>query len=138
MIGKHPFYAAYYQAKSYLQMDPAQLLVFLCVNVLGVDRRGFAKQLGVSAARLSQYANGVDPVPDKRRKDLLVFAQCAAHFAERGLLEFEDLEGELHSERTRRLVGSVISNVAREVNELAEMVLYDLVERGVYPAEDAA
>ena len=129
-----PFYSAYYNTQLHLQMEPAQLLVSLCVNVLGVNRAGLAKHLGVSTARLSQYANGVDPVPNKRRRDVAVFAKCAAWAAEQGFREFEYGDGPVQNDRVKRVVGSLMSNVAREIEELAEIELYSLGKKGPHEA----
>ena len=133
---KHPFFLAYYISQGYLQMEPAQLLAFLVVNVLRVERKGFAKQLGISTARLSQYANGIDHVPDKRRRELATLALAAADAAEGGFQEYEKESPQTY--QMKRIVGSLIRTVVREVHDLVEMELLDLVQKGVISSEDTA
>ncbi len=94
-------------------MEPAQLLAFLLVNVLGVERRGFAKSLGISPARLSQYTKGIDHVPDKRRAELAKLALATAASAEEGIREHKN-DGSLEikpTEQMRRIVGGLIYSV---------------------------
>ena len=136
VVEEAPHRLAYFTPQQYLLMEPAQLLAALLVNVLRLERKSFAKQLGISAARLSQYTQGVDHVPDKRRRQLVTLALDAATMAEDG---FQEYEKESPQEiRVRLIVGSLISNVARAVRDLADIEITDLVSKGVISSEDKA
>lgn len=134
VVEEAPHRLAYFTPEQYLRMEPAQLLAALLVNVLRVERKSFAKQLGISAARLSQYTQGVDHVPDKRRRQLVTLALDAATMAEDG---FQEYEKESPQEiRVRLIVGSLISNVARAIRDLADIEITDLVSKGVISLEE--
>ena len=136
VVEEAPHSLAYFTPQQYLLMEPAQLLAALLVNVLRLERKSFAKQLGISAARLSQYTQGGDHVPDKRRQQLATLALDAAAMAEDGFQKYEKESPQ--EKRVRLIVGSLISNVARAIRDLADIEITDLVSKGVISSEDEA
>lgn len=118
---------------TFLMLLPrANLMVRLMVDFAFVSRKGLAQHFGISEATISDWTTGKAAVPKKHRANLVLEARVALV----GIMLATDqpVWGDPNN-RNRRAMSGVLSAVARELNELIDDEVADLVSRELWFGE---